>query len=347
MDNDEAIYAIVCQCTGADSVESCQTIQSLWSNYGRILRIHLRGVQKGDPTSVIVKHICPEANGAEGPHSFHPRGWNTDASHARKLHSYNVESAWYSEGASRCAEKCRIPKCLKASVRRNETILVLEDMDACGFPYRFNKLNDRGLSSCIRWLANFHATFLVRTNNKDARRLIGDAADGLWETGTYWHLQTRRDEFEKMADGPLKESAERIDQVLRECDYQTLVHGDAKVANFCFDKSQSNVAAVDFQYVGVGCGMKDLAYFLGSCLSEQECELQYSDWLDVYFAQLCSQVDTSSIDTTDLEANWRAMFPVAWADFDRFLLGWCPSHPKLTPFSNRLVEQTLRSLPHL
>lgn len=36
--------------------------------------------------------------------------------------------------------------------------------------------------------------------------------------------------------------------------FQTFVHGDAKLANFCF--GSNNVAAVDFQYVGKGIGVK-------------------------------------------------------------------------------------------
>ena len=56
----------------------------------------------------------------------------------------------------------------------------------------------------------------------------------LWETGTYWHLETRPDELVKLQDKKLKEFAPLIDSKLSSAKYQTLVHGDAKLANFCF-----------------------------------------------------------------------------------------------------------------
>ena len=56
--------------------------------------------------------------------------------------------------------------------------------------------------------------------------------------------------------------APELDRRLRAARFQTLVHGDAKPANFCFDARRGAVAAVDFQYVGGGCGMKDVAYLL-------------------------------------------------------------------------------------
>ena len=78
------------------------------------------------------------------------------------------------------------------------------------------------VKNCLFWLATFHATFM---NN---------SAEGLWDVGTYWHLATRPDELASMEDGKLKNAAAAIDQMLNNCKFQTLVHGDAKLANFCF-----------------------------------------------------------------------------------------------------------------
>ena len=98
--------------------------------------------------------------------------------------------------------------------------------------------------ACVSWLAGFHA-----------QNLNADPA-GLWESGTYWHLETRPDELKRLDDPVLKQAASSIDQKLKDTKFQTLVHGDAKLANFCFSDDGNQVAAVDFQYVGGGCGMK-------------------------------------------------------------------------------------------
>jgi len=192
------------------------------------------------------------------------------------------------------------------------------------------------MRACLDWLASFHATFL------------NSPAQGLWECGSYWHLDTRPDELAALEDVSLREAASLIDQQLRLCRYQTLVHGDAKLANFCFtgDTPQPDVAAVDFQYVGRGCGMKDVAYFVGSCLREDECQALESTLLDYYFSRLGQRVTEKKpgSDTNELEREWRELYDVAWADFHRFLKGWSPGHWKINSYSEQLTRRVIERL---
>ena len=116
-----------------------------------------------------------------------------------------------------------------------------------------------------------------------------------------------------MEDSWLKTNASRIDSALNNSTYRTFVHGDAKVANFCFGQNRSNVAALDFQYVGGGCGMKDVAYFISSCLESDDAAKWESQLLDTYCKELKSRVP--DVEFRKLESEWRALYPVAWADF--------------------------------
>ena len=209
----------------------------------------------------------------------------------------------------------------------------MEDLNA-NFPLQKQQLNFSEVKVCLSWLANFHATFL---NQKPT---------GLWQVGTYWHLNTRPDEFKKTEHQELKSKAHLIDELLNQCKYQTIVHGDAKLANFCFSENGTAVAAVDFQYVGGGCGMKDLAYFLGSCLSSSECELHEKELLNFYFSVLKKTLESSSfnVDFKELEDEWRRLYPVACTDFTRFLLGWMPSHKKVNNYNLNLMRSIFAGL---
>jgi hypothetical protein len=310
--------------TQAMACQEVEVIQSLWSGYGTIARYQLEGTAS---RTVVVKHISLT------PATEHPRGWNTDASHNRKVKSYAVETQWYRHWNQECGKSCRTADFLGSYAEGYEQWIVLEDLDI-HFPLRKRELSLSEVKSCLKWLANFHATFL------------GQAPSGLWEVGTYWHLASRADEFEKIEHPVLKANAQRIDDLLNQCRYQTIVHGDAKVANFCFSKTSEAIAAVDFQYVGGGCGMKDVAYFIGSCLSSSECERYQDELLDYYFSTLHLVFESSKnpIDFDALEQEWRSLYPIAWTDFTRFLLGWMPEHQKVNGYSRKLMESVLGGL---
>jgi thiamine kinase-like enzyme len=170
---------------------------------------------------------------------------------------------------------------------------------------------------------------------------MGCAPEGLWEVGTYWHLATRPDELRALDDSKLKKAAAEIDARLSKASFKTLVHGDAKLANFCFSDNGGEVAAVDFQYVGGGCGMKDVAYFIGSCLDEQACEAKEEELLDCYFNYLREALGERQkpVDPNEVISEWRRLYHLAWADFHRFLKGWCPGHWKINGYSERICRE--------
>lgn len=309
--------------TGASSIVSTEVVQTLWSGYGEIKRYVLAD---GKYESVIVKHIqLPDQ-------SKHPRGWNTPLSHQRKLNSYQVERKWYQQYASQTDTFCKVPTSYHAVEKDAELLLIMEDLDASGFSIRMSpeEMTLDHAKNCLRWLAYFHAKF------------IGVEPNGLWPIGTYWHLDTRPDELEKMGNKPLKAAAKGIDTRLNDSTYQTLVHGDAKLANFCF-AANGDVAAVDFQYVGRGCGMKDVAYFISSCFDEEDCEKYENELLSSYFNQLQKALDNNTV-YQQVKEEWSELYRYAWADFYRFLDGWGPGHWKMHDYSKNITQRVIDEL---
>lgn len=297
-------------------------IQSLWGGYGELVRLTF------PQSSIIVKHVkLPKP-------SEHPRGWNTNISHQRKLHSYQVEVNWYEHFSIPTDIRCPIPQGLQCFQTDNEWLIVMEDLAESGFTKTTWHATKTHLTAVLTWLANFHA------------RYMGKKSDLLWETGTYWHLETRPDEFKVLKDQVLKAHASQLDELLKSTKYQTIVHGDAKLANFLFTEDASHTAAVDFQYVGHGCGMKDIAYFMSSAIEPNECEAMEEWILDTYFQALHEALKhyQPKLNATEIEKQWRPIFAVAWADFQRFLKGWAPDHFKVNAYSEALSKRGISYL---
>ena len=331
----ELLSTFVAGCVSANSAVPSKMIQSLWSGYGQIWRMQIAGKDLKFK-SVVVKRVAPPNEMAS-------------TSHSRKIRSYEVETNFYRNWSSMVPEVgSRIPHFWGAQrTEAGEFWLVLEDLDASGFPLRCNSLDERGSESCLRWLANFHAAFL------------GAEPEGLWEVGTYWHLSTRPDEFRAMSDeAGLKSAASALDKRLSSCRFRTLVHGDAKPANFCFSPDRRRAAAVDFQYVGGGCGVKDVCYLMAAFGGWRgPDEATERRLLDFYFRELraavaaappawADRLPTSAaggLDLDGLEQEWRELYPLAAADYSRFMVGWEPGGG-LDARSRRLCRAALAAL---
>ena len=307
-----------------NTVEITESLQALWSGYGQIFRCYSKGLS----TSYVVKMVSPPSE------IKHPRGWNTDISHRRKLISYQVESHFYQSVAHRTDSFCKVPKLLASHQTDEFTLLVLEDLDELGFDVRLDVHKSNALILAIQWLAYFHAKFYQAT------------IDGLWEIGSYWHLGTRQDEWNKMPNDELKQKAGDIDKRLNQARFKTLIHGDAKFANFCFHHQGNDIAAVDFQYVGYGSPVKDLAYLVAGCLSEQELEMQESFVLSTYLNYLKQAFEHYHItaDFNEVEYEIRALYCFGWADFYRFLVGWNPQSHKMSQYMKNQTQRCLSML---
>ena len=303
-----------------------EEVQALWSDFGSLVRCFSPKLNK----NIIVKRIAPPAP----ENSKHPRGWNTTTSHERKLKSYQIESEFYQHYAKHTDNDCTVPQLIAADSNETHTLLIMEDLAELGFSETRETGTEFIVKKGIHWLAHFHAKFMFTP------------AEALWQQGGYWHLATRQDELRKMPDSDLKTCAAEIDNKLKHAKFQTLLHGDAKLQNMCFQPEAANVAAVDFQYVGKGAGVLDLMYFLGSAF-EQEDLYQYSDSLFAYYLTTLEkalkdyQVD---LNFDELEQEYRELYCFAWADFYRFLLGWNPNSWKVNDFIVEMSNMAVQSI---
>lgn len=340
--NKSSIIQILTQQFSTPDIEYIETVQSLWSGYGNISRYRI-GSQL-----VIIKTIDIQTQQRD-----HPRGWQSDFGHQRKLSSYLNELNFYQQIACKTDSHCRVPKLYVGQGDDYQLVFIMEDLNAQGFSLRYehapiihntpqSPLTVMEISpiadSVIKWLAYFHAQFM------QTPALQSVDISQQWPQGSYWHLATRPDEYAKMPNSSLKQAAIYLDRQLQNATFQTLIHGDAKIANFCFGQENGEIAAVDFQYCGRGVGIVDVVYFLGSAFSSQTLTDFAPLMLDNYFAHirhaLQDRLDQVQLDR--LEHEWRGLYPVAWADFERFLMGWSPGHHKLHTYSR---TQTTLAIP--
>lgn len=233
--------------------------------------------------SFIVKLISP------------PPAKASDEGHIRKILSYQVEQYFYTHLAPRMPENIPVAKCF-ASINEQHvdgtamTAMVLTDLRQA-FPVAGEKrsvLSEKQVSAALNWLASFHGFWwdfaqnrvslvkppLEETKSRNESRTI-------WLNGGYTYLATRRKEFADLkADTdsewclPLTEPwensiclAEVVAAVLAPNEhlsgptdqYQTVIHGDVKSENLFTTKSGDQAVFYDFQYIGLGLGVCDLA----------------------------------------------------------------------------------------
>jgi hypothetical protein len=156
------------------------------------------------------------------------------------------------------------------------------------------ELNQKQVYASLSWLAKFHGFWWSRTRTFDREVLIRAPLEevqrpktkrtgsSVWLHGGYSYLATRRAEYASLAEdedsewseslcipstGQSLSTAEKVAKLLAPqpdgmgvmARYETLIHGDVKSENLFTTMSGEEVAFYDFQYVGLGLGVCDLA----------------------------------------------------------------------------------------
>ncbi|KAG9253011.1 kinase-like domain-containing protein [Emericellopsis atlantica] len=169
------------------------------------------------------------------------------------------------------------------------TAMILTDL-SIDFPVDFSKrqmLRPDVAYSALTWLGLFHAKSwdwlpfnpedvvlppLVEAQERKGRK----RGRSVWRNGGYTYLETRRSEFQDLQEDESSEWSAALCRphgkhqtpaaVLaasflssRGRAFETYIHGDVKSENMFASRDGDQVAFYDFQYVGIGLGVSDLA----------------------------------------------------------------------------------------
>ncbi|TMO73554.1 kinase [Pseudoalteromonas sp. S3785] len=300
-------------------IEIGDTLTSLWSGCGSIVECTL------DAEPCVIKAIKIPS------HINHPKIKQSEFALKRKQQSYCVEYNFYKRYSPFLPNKAKSIECVSAINSGDDYALVFKNFTKHGFA----QASSLHIKAILTWLAHFHAFNL----NKPAT--------GLWQQGNYWHLSTRPDEYKKLDEAldeksDIKNAAHKLDKTLQASHFKTLIHGDAKLANFAASE-QSEILAYDFQYVGAGVGVTDVMYFMTSCFNEEQLHKYADTHLAYYFSQFKNalKVYQPTIIADDVIAQWQELWSITWADFYRFLAGWSPTHFKINSYMMAQVNTTL------
>eukprot|EP01134_Creolimax_fragrantissima_P004035 CFRG4035T1 len=292
--------------------DHCQfdLVQTLWAGYGKVLRYEKCILEDGAVVSVIIKYISPPSMAADS------------VGHKRKTMSYDNEMSFYKNLRTTLFKEstpghCHIPRSYCLARNGTSRTFVMEDM-CTRFPRSVSKGMDfMTARTALRWLAKFHGTLWTKT--AEAQNC------GISSTGSYWHLDTRMNELEKIEDDRILNSARLVDHWLKSSPFRTLIHGDFKAENLLFNNAMTECAAVDFQYCGVDIPMRDVAYLLQHSCSPTTMKRE-KELLEFYYSHLMrflNEVDL--MQGTAEKFTFQAMtdqYAVAVTDFYRFTCGW-------------------------
>lgn len=247
------------------------------------------------PKSLILKYVSPPTNNRNKKIAAFDEG------HVRKILSYQVEQYFYSNLAIQMPADIALASCLasidSSAGIGNTTAMILIDLRE-SYPVPGEKrasLSRTQTNTALKWLADFHGFWWKRAADIDRSSCVLPPKEhykvyqsttlpgkgGIWLNGGYTYLSTRQSEYESLlADSDSEWSsllgdtlppgqlsiAERVSGFLspsRQGDqkYITLLHGDVKSENLFTSTDGNSVVLYDFQYVGLGYAVCDLAKF--------------------------------------------------------------------------------------
>lgn len=276
-------------------LQSSKRIQSLWAGYGEIARIV--AVPDGsefdamspNPQSYVIKLVTPPPTKSEDE-------GHTRKILSYRVEQYFYSQLAPQMPAYIPVAKCLASINQIKPDGTSITAMILTDLRQ-EFPTAGEKrgaLSPTQVASAIFWLSKFHGFWWPLVNDfnrsslvlpplEELRRDDQDAIQrSIWLNGGYTYLATRRKEYALLVHDTQSEWSQKLTQTVEGHDlsiaelvgaflepkqssssptgnYQTLIHGDVKSENLFTSTSGEQVAFYDFQYVGLGLGVCDLA----------------------------------------------------------------------------------------
>ncbi|RCI08751.1 hypothetical protein L249_4883 [Ophiocordyceps polyrhachis-furcata BCC 54312] len=274
---------------------SCSELQTLWAGYGHVCALEARSRHgpSDEPQRLILKLISPPPL-APHHHQATDEGHVRKMLSYQVEQFWYDELAPRLDSEVAVARCLASTRSRPFGDQGPTTATILSDLRV-NFPVAVHRsLTPCQVHAALDWLARFHGSawrwlpdgdrdsFVgpplqeVGKNGDDAKGVV--RAAGLWLNGGYTYLATRRREYAALAADDASEwshalcrpDADGRPPVAEQAAaflapggggerWQTCIHGDVKSENLFATTTGDAVAFFDFQYVGLGLGVCDLA----------------------------------------------------------------------------------------
>ncbi|KAF2128750.1 hypothetical protein P153DRAFT_367104 [Dothidotthia symphoricarpi CBS 119687] len=274
-------------------LQSLKVIQSLWAGYGQICRITATSLLSADTESqsFILKLITPPTHANQIKDEGHMRKILS-----YQVEQYFYSQLAPQLPSSVPVAECLASVNEHHADGTSTTAMLMSDL-RLEYPVAGEKreaLSPTQVNASLDWLASFHGFWWPRVGTMDRSALVQppleeltkdgqrDASKTVWTNGGYTYLATRRTEYNTLAKDyhsdwnllltePVDFEKSSISEIVALflapritgrspfTAYETLIHGDVKSENLFTSTAGDKVAFYDFQYVGLGLGVCDLA----------------------------------------------------------------------------------------
>ncbi|KAG5983382.1 hypothetical protein E4U55_000058 [Claviceps digitariae] len=351
---------------------SCAELQNLWAGYGQVCAVKARQLGKAHGTDqgvnsqsedirLVLKVVSPPAGLKDEGHQRKLLSYEVE-----QFFYDRIAPTLDQLPLAKClATTSNMSKKASGAGLGGINATLMTDLRLL-YPVAGGKrgfLTSSQVHSALRWLAAFHRNYWTGTPLQRSSLILPPIAEaklrqsreneqreGIWLNGGYTYLATRQTEYESLKKDESSEWSALLCRPvphfsttvaeLAACfltphgrSIETYLHGDVKSENMFSTKNGDEVVFFDFQYVGLGLGVCDLAKFftcsvpLEMLVDSQQISSQLTmsesekALLSLYREQLLGQTMGVSAPTYDWD-EFRRHWETALVDWCRFQATW-------------------------